>query len=477
VAINGNGTLAFAAPADPAGYIYKSTNYGATWTITSQTGSHVAVSADGSVVAASSSSGLYLSFDGGVTWNIQSDADMGTWTSLAISSDGLRSVAAMELGVFVNASPWPFVASVQGVTGFVGPTGVQGTQGVSGLQGPTGVVGNDGTSIRTGYGVPTTITNLGDTYIDLSEGGLYGPLALSNTLSYGTLVWASDGATLSTWYDVTAGSTGYAVNGNFVYSVNVSGGVPTIALLANQPNGTNGPWISVATSTDRSVVYLGGNGPDTIYFSLDVGSNWAATDAPTGYWGNIACSSNGLTAIATVTTQGGTAPTGVYTTTNGSNWTQVADANLSGGAGFYCACSSNGQVMVVSQYLDSNSNPGSIFISSNAGSTWTDTGLSNSWFGVACSSDGSTLILAAGPSGIASSRSGGTTWDIFGYYGQMAWVGCSSNGNYIVAANNTGGVLLSDGVNVRANVIVATNTTITLATVNGGQAVSGTYNS
>ena len=43
--------------------------------------------------------------------------------------------------------------------------------------------------------------------------------------------------------------------------------------------------------------------------------------------------------------------------------------------------------------------------------------------------------------------------------------------------NNTGGVLLSDGVNVRANVIVATSTTITLATVNGGQAVSGTFTS
>lgn len=43
--------------------------------------------------------------------------------------------------------------------------------------------------------------------------------------------------------------------------------------------------------------------------------------------------------------------------------------------------------------------------------------------------------------------------------------------------NNTGGVVLSDGVNVRANVIVATSTTITLATVNGGQAVSGTFNS
>jgi hypothetical protein len=44
-------------------------------------------------------------------------------------------------------------------------------------------------------------------------------------------------------------------------------------------------------------------------------------------------------------------------------------------------------------------------------------------------------------------------------------------------ANNTGAFFVSDGVNFRANVIVATNTTITLATVNGGQAVSGTFNS
>jgi hypothetical protein len=43
-------------------------------------------------------------------------------------------------------------------------------------------------------------------------------------------------------------------------------------------------------------------------------------------------------------------------------------------------------------------------------------------------------------------------------------------------ANNTGGVIISDGVNVRANVTVATATTMILATVNGGQSVSGTYN-
>jgi len=41
-------------------------------------------------------------------------------------------------------------------------------------------------------------------------------------------------------------------------------------------------------------------------------------------------------------------------------------------------------------------------------------------------------------------------------------------------ANNTGGVLISDGFNVRANAVTGTQT-VTLLTVNGGQAATGTY--
>jgi hypothetical protein len=53
----------------------------------------------------------------------------------------------------------------------------------------------------------------------------------------------------------------------------------------------------------------------------------------------------------------------------------------------------------------------------------------------------------------------------------------ANNGTSIttLVATNTGGVLISDGVNVFAN--ATTNATVTLITVNGGQPVSGTYNS
>ena len=55
---------------------------------------------------------------------------------------------------------------------------------------------------------------------------------------------------------------------------------------------------------------------------------------------------------------------------------------------------------------------------------------------------------------------------------------CTTPSTWTVClGNNTGGVLISDGVNVRANVTVATNTTVTLATVNGGQNVSSTFTS
>lgn len=55
----------------------------------------------------------------------------------------------------------------------------------------------------------------------------------------------------------------------------------------------------------------------------------------------------------------------------------------------------------------------------------------------------------------------------------------ANNGSSITTllANNTGGMLISDGVNVFAQSAIAGNGTVTLLTVNGGVNVSGTYNS
>ena len=50
----------------------------------------------------------------------------------------------------------------------------------------------------------------------------------------------------------------------------------------------------------------------------------------------------------------------------------------------------------------------------------------------------------------------------------------SSNATLIAA--NTGGVIISDGVNVYAKSSYASGDTVTLLATNGGQSVSGTYN-
>lgn len=53
----------------------------------------------------------------------------------------------------------------------------------------------------------------------------------------------------------------------------------------------------------------------------------------------------------------------------------------------------------------------------------------------------------------------------------------NGSSNATVMAANTGGVIISDGVNVYAKTSNAGGDTVTLLATNGGQAVSGTFNS
>jgi hypothetical protein len=53
----------------------------------------------------------------------------------------------------------------------------------------------------------------------------------------------------------------------------------------------------------------------------------------------------------------------------------------------------------------------------------------------------------------------------------------NGSANATLVAANTGGVIISDGVNVYAKSSYASGDTVTLLATNGGQGVSGTYNS
>ena len=53
----------------------------------------------------------------------------------------------------------------------------------------------------------------------------------------------------------------------------------------------------------------------------------------------------------------------------------------------------------------------------------------------------------------------------------------NGSANATLIAANTGGVIISDGVNVFAKSSYASGDTVTLLATNGGQSVSGTFNS
>jgi len=99
VASSSDGTklVAITAFPDLGGYIYTSTDTGATWTqrtTTLQVWNAVASSSDGrKLVALVNQDYIYTSVDSGATWT-RTDAPSKQWFSVASSSDGARLIAA-----------------------------------------------------------------------------------------------------------------------------------------------------------------------------------------------------------------------------------------------------------------------------------------------------------------------------------------------------------------------------------------------
>jgi len=87
------------AAVDNNGFIYTSTDSGATWTQQTNAGrrswSSITSSSDGTKLAAvvSSNGYIYTSIDSGATWTQQTSAGQRTWQSITSSSDGTKLAA------------------------------------------------------------------------------------------------------------------------------------------------------------------------------------------------------------------------------------------------------------------------------------------------------------------------------------------------------------------------------------------------
>jgi photosystem II stability/assembly factor-like uncharacterized protein len=218
-------------------------------------------------------------------------------------------------------------------------------------------------------------------------------------------------------------------------------------------------WSGVASSADglklaASCLYLGPGTsvPGGIYTSTNGGTNWTLTSAPAGYWNGIASSTNG-TRLAAIVSGGG-----LYTSTNsGATW-QPASAPFSGVA---IACSADGTRLLVAG-LSTNSHR-AIFTSPDFGATWVSNSVpvNEAWFAVASSYSGSNLVVAANsdtsgnnPGVIYTSANAGGTWrsnNVPGIY----WNGVASSGDGSRLVAVAGGSVLytsADGGNTWVSV-------------------------
>lgn len=97
------------AAAVSGGYIYTSSDGGATWTERTAAGSRywqsIASSSDGQRLAATVPGGyIYTSSDGGATWDERTSGAIRNWRSIASSSDGQRLAATVSGGYIYTSS-------------------------------------------------------------------------------------------------------------------------------------------------------------------------------------------------------------------------------------------------------------------------------------------------------------------------------------------------------------------------------------
>lgn len=153
-----------------------------------------------------------------------------------------------------------------------------------------------------------------------------------------------------------------------------------------------------------------------------------------------------------VAAAGGTTNGPIFTSTNfGVNWTQATNAPLA--RWYSVASSADGIKLMACAY-----NFGSVYLSTDAGVTWTKTGLpTNNWNSVAESADGTKMVALAnsgssvfgtGGGGIFTSTNSGATW-VFNNVPSGAWTcaAMSADGNELIATigspSTTGGIYVS----------------------------------
>jgi hypothetical protein len=248
----------------------------------------VASDEDGSVLVAADIPGdLYVSLDGGITWNVGNSPTGKNWISIAIrrstNASGVSQLTLLAVAYFGD-----MYRSIDG--------GVSWTQ-ITSTDPGVNLSNREWESVTmnpTGQIIAGAILN-GPIYYSANGGANWAAGTLEGSTTPLVQAWraiasSADGAVM-----VAASQTGE------VY-VSTTGG-RTWALrnvsIAGAP--VSGVWYRVAMSGDGNAIAVAGRFGSAMYISRDRGLNWSQTSAPVGDYTAISMSPDGLVIGATIT--------------------------------------------------------------------------------------------------------------------------------------------------------------------------------
>lgn len=359
VSISASGQYQSGINNNSGGTIYINSTYGVgAWTPVNEPASgysSISVSASGQyqVAVTSNGAGIYYSTDYGVNWRQSSTGITDSFSSVSISASGQYITATSNSGGTGNIYTSVIPVTSLTVSGLLSAAG--------GITGPTGSFQNVTVS------GPATINGLLS-----APGGITGTTGSFTYLSAdltgltGASKWNSNGNNI---YNNNTGNVGIGFgNTNPSFTLDVSGN-------ARITGGITGPTGSFTHLTVAQNTTLGSTGAQT---SLGTSFATLGTSSPSGNWSMVSTSSDGS---VTIGLQSGATILNIYQ--NGVWSTSAAPSGPSGSPILQFAASTSCQYIVV------RISGGSLYYSTNYGSTWTSPAFASSSTFIAISGDGS----------------------------------------------------------------------------------------
>jgi len=359
----------------------------------------IASSDDGTkLVAAESNSSygggaIHTSTDSGLNWTRRTSAGLHGWVDLTSSSDGSKLAGVTSNGYVHTSDDF-------GVT-WVVQTG-------SGSRSWTSITSSD-TGIRLAATSANTIFISNDYGATWSQGNA----TIHGMNTWGPISITGDGSKL-----VVIGTYGGSGNGSRIFYSLDFGFTWNPAWGTDESNFSSG-WSDVASNSDGTkLVAAMWNGK--IHTSVDSGATWSPKGSSTNFWSQISLSNDGAKLIA-LASYGGQQSYVYVSEDDGVNMT----SRTSSGNRYWnsLAASSDGNKVFITESY------GSVFLSSNFGSTWERTTVSNdrSWQSVTSSSNGNNLAAVVSGGSLYTSTDSGQNWTPRTTAGSRYWTAVASN--------------------------------------------------